>query len=199
MRGRVLGLALAGVATAFLSPPVTAQEAKAAPTVVQSPILMVDLDKLFSETLFGKAVNDRYKTEGDALVSENLRLETALEAEERDLTDRRAVLPAAEFKSLASAFDVKTEQIRSAQEAKARAISARRESEQQRFIDAAKPVLGALMRDSGAAAIFDKNMVFLSFRGIDITDTAIARIDAVLGTGDGPPTQEPLPEPKPQP
>lgn len=182
-------------------------------TPLPSAVLTLDRDRLFAETLFGKAVEARIKAESDALVAENLRLETALEAEERDLTDRRALLPAEEFKRLAAAFDTKAEQIRAAQAAKSRAIAARRDSEQQRFLEAAVPVLGALMRERGAAAIFDKNLIVLSLRGIDITDAAIARIDEVLGSGDAPapdpaaPTGTPAPaldpkapaEPPPQP
>ena len=45
------------------------------------------------------------------------------------------------------------------------------------------PVLGDLMRESGAVAIFDKNIVILSLRGVDITDEAVVRIDSVLGDG----------------
>lgn len=195
---------------------VAAQDAPAQPLVaaVQSPVLTLDRDRLFRETLFGKAVDARFKADSDALIAENLRLEKALEAEERDLTDRRSRMSAAEFQVLAKDFDTRTEQIRAAQKAKYGAIAASREAEQQRFLKAAIPVLGDLMRDSGAAAIFDKDMIILSLRGIDITDRAIARIDAVLGNGessaDDPAADDPaatvspdpqtLPEePKPQP
>ncbi len=200
MRGAVLRLAALFIAAVFASG-AGAQDAPLSPLAkLPSPILTLDRDRLFAETLFGKAVDARFKADSDALIAENLRLERALEAEERDLTDRRATLPAAQFQVLAKDFDAKAEQIRSAQEAKSRAIAANREAEQQRFLDAAIPVLGDLMRDSGAVAIFDKNMIILSLRGIDITETAIGRIDAVLGTGDIPAMPDPQPQPaEPQP
>lgn len=196
MRGAVVRLAalVSGLALA----PAWAQEAPVTPpsagdvavptgeVALKSPLLTLDRARMFSETLYGKAVDARFKTQSDALIAENLRLEQALEAEERDLTERRSALPAAEFQTLAAAFDAKAEGIRSAQETKSRNISAKRESEQQLFLEAAIPVLGDLMRDSGAAAIFDKDMIILSLRGIDITDAAIARIDSVLGSGDAP-------------
>lgn len=168
--------------------------------VPQAPVLMVDRNRLLSETLFGRAVEARFKAESEALIAENVRLEQALEAEERELTDRRATLPAEEFQTLAAAFDAKTEDIRAAQDAKSRAITAQREEDRQRFLQAAVPVLGDLMREAGAVAIFDKDLVILSLRGVDITDEAIARIDQVLGDGaaalDGTapaPVQEPAP------
>lgn len=189
--------------------PVAAQEAAttpapvAAPTSqIQSPILTIDRDRLYAETMYGKAVEARFKADSDALIAENLRLEQALEAEERDLTDRRTTLPAAEFKALAAAFDAKAESIRTAQQAKSRAIGKKRESEQQRFLEAAVPVIGGLMRESGAAAVFDKQMIIVSLRAVDITDAAIARVDAVLGSGDGAegdPAPSPAPPPAPEP
>lgn len=185
------GLAL----SVLLALPSAAQEA-AQMEVPQAPILMVDRARLLSETLFAKAVDARFQTESQGLIDENLRLEQALEAEERDLTDRRPTLPAEEFQKLAAEFDTKTEAIRAAQDAKSRDLTARREADRQRFLEAALPVLGELMREAGAVAIFDKDIVILSLRGVDITDEAIARIDAVLGDGSAlpPPAPEPATE-----
>lgn len=161
------------------------EEAAPALLVPQAPVLMVDRNRLLSETLFGKALEARFKADSEALIAENVRLEKALEEEERDLTDRRAKLPVAEFQALAAAFDRKTEEIRAAQDAKSRQITSQREADRQRFLKAAVPVLGDLMREAGAVAIFDKELVILSLRGVDITDEAVARIDAVLGDGSG--------------
>jgi len=180
-----------GLVALVLAGPALAQEAEAPaagedPVVVevpQSPILMLDRNRLLSETMFGKAVERQFEADSRALIAENLRLEQALEAEERDLTDRRASLPAEEFQALAAEFDRKTEAIRSAQDAKSREITAKREAERQKFLQAAVPVLGELMRESGAVAIFDSGLVILSLRGADITDEAIQRIDEVLGDG----------------
>lgn len=151
--------------------------------VPQAPVLMVDRNRLFVESAFGRAAEARFQAESQDLIAENLRLEQALEAEERDLTDRRATLEADAFQALAAEFDAKTEAIRAAQDAKSRAITAKREEDRQRFLQAAVPVLGEIMREAGAVAIFDKDMVILSLRGVDITEAAIALIDAQLGDG----------------
>ncbi|MGD9866344.1 MAG: OmpH family outer membrane protein, partial [Pseudodonghicola sp.] len=54
---------------------------------------------------------------------------------------------------------------------------------------AARPVLETLMRETGAGVILERNSVFLSANATDITDEAIARIDAAIG--DGAQTAEP--------
>lgn len=193
MRGAALmRIARGAVLASLVALPVAAQDGTVvAPdqpeaAVPQAPLLIVDRNRLLAETLFGKALEAQFEADSKALIAENLRLEQALEAEERDLTERRATLPAEEFQTLAAAFDRKTEEIRTAQDAKSRAITTKREEQRQLFLQAAVPVLGALMREAGAIAIFDKDLVILSFRGADITDEAIARIDEVLGDGTGP-------------
>jgi Skp family chaperone for outer membrane proteins len=174
----VILAALVGLC-APLAHPLSAQETEG----LRAPVLMLDRNRLFSESAFGKATEARFQTESKALVAENLDLERALEAEERSLTDQRATLDAEAFQALATAFDEKTEAIRAAQDAKSRAITTKRDEDRQRFLQAAVPVLGELMQESGAVAIFDKDMVILSLRGVDITDEAIALIDSALGDG----------------
>ena len=182
-RALVLACALVPVGGATLAQQVQTPTSEVG--VPRAPILTLDRERLLSETRFGRAVEAQFQQDSQTLIAENLRLEQALETEERALTDQRATLPAEEFRALAEEFDTKTEAIRTAQDAKSRAITSRRDAERQRFLQAAIPVLADLMRESGAVAIFDKEMVILSLRGVDITDEAIARIDEVLGDGAG--------------
>ncbi|MEZ5755250.1 MAG: OmpH family outer membrane protein [Paracoccaceae bacterium] len=183
LRSAPLAAALAAaLALMGAVPPAGAQE-QAEELIPRAPVLMLDRNRLFADSAFGKAAEARFQADSQILIAENLRLEQALEEEERALTDQRATLDADAFQKLAAEFDSKTEAIRAAQDAKSRSITSRREEDRQRFLQAAVPVLGELMRDAGAVAIFDKDMVILSLRGVDITEEAVARIDAALGDG----------------
>jgi Skp family chaperone for outer membrane proteins len=159
------------------------------------PILTIDQERLFAESLFGRAALARLKASEDALVAENLRIEAALEVEERDLTARRAVLPAAEFRALADAFDAKVEGVRAAQRAKYTDLTAAHEADKRVFLQAAVPIIGQLMQEQGAVAVMDKATIFLSLQRIEITDLAIVRLDAAIGDGTAPPAlpETPLP------
>ncbi len=170
-------LALAGSAGAQESAPV----APAAP-----PVVTLDQDRLFLETAFGKAAAARSAADEEALLAENREIFAALEAEEKDLTARRAETPAAEFSALAATFDTKAEGIRAAQDAKGLEIARQRKDDQRKFYDVALPILAELMTELGAVAILDKQAVILSYDKIDMTDRAIARVDAVLGDGTTP-------------
>jgi Skp family chaperone for outer membrane proteins len=168
-----LALALAGAG------PAPAQTGSAA----AMPVLVIRQDRLFEATQFGRAAEARLEAASAALIAENARIEAELEAEERALTDRRAVLPPAEFRPLAEAFDARVERIRTEQDAKLRELNRSQEADRKRFLEAVLPVLADLMREKGALVILDQQTVFLSLDSIDITDEAVARIDAAIGDG----------------
>jgi Skp family chaperone for outer membrane proteins len=193
---RALILALLQVALC-LSPGM-AQQVTATPDF-KSPILTIDQTRLFTETLFGKAALARLKAGEDALLAENLEIETALEEEERSLTEQRAVLPAAEFRALADAFDTKVEGLRAAQRAKYTDLTAQLEADRQRFGDAALPTIGALMQELGAIVVVDEQSVVVSLRQVDVTTLVISRLNAAIGDGSTMPAPVPTPQPTPAP
>lgn len=148
-----------------------------------SALLTIDQERLFVESLFGKAALAREAAAARELEAENARIEAELIAEEQDLTERRATLSAEDFAGLAAAFDEKVVAIRAAQDAKARDLARAREADRQAFFRAAIPVLGDLLVERKALAIIDKSALILSLTAIDATDAAIARVDAVLPSG----------------
>ncbi|TXH99067.1 MAG: OmpH family outer membrane protein [Pseudorhodobacter sp.] len=173
------GLVLACLLIGFSGQPVLAQETPA----LSSPILTLDDERMFTGSAFGKAVLARQEANAQTLTEENRRIETALEVEEKDLTARRAPMSRADFLPLSDAFNQKVEGIRKAQDAKSRDLNRAFEEDRQRFLQAARPILAQVMQDAGAIAIIDSRAVFVGFDNIDITDAAIARLDAAFADG----------------
>jgi Skp family chaperone for outer membrane proteins len=141
-------------------------------------VLTLDQERLFRESAWGRAAIARAEAEGAALTIENRRIEEALQTEEQALTERRATMSASDFALLATEFDTRVEGIRAAQDAKSRAIVGVLEREQQQFFAATRPVMEAMLRDIGASAIFASGAVLYAAVPIDITQTAIQRMDA---------------------
>ncbi|WP_430463785.1 OmpH family outer membrane protein [Tabrizicola sp.] len=154
-----------------------------APPVVFASILTLDDERFFADSVFGKSVIARQERDSRALIDENRRIEAALEAEEKDLTIRRTTLSREEFAPLAEAFNEKVEGIRKAQDAKTRDLQRGFDADRQRFLEAARPVLAEVMGARGAVAIIDSRAVFVGFDNIDVTDEAIARLDAAVAEG----------------
>ena len=193
-------LAVAGVAALPLTG--AAQQDQPPLARLQSPILTVEPERLFGESAFGQRITEELDRLGAELAAENRRIEAELTEEEQALTEQRETLPPEEFRALADAFDEKVQRIRREQDGKARELAVRSEEARRAFLAAAQPVLERLMREAGAAVIVERRSIFMSAEVIDITDEAIARIDAEIGDGlseDGVETPEPQAEDAPAP
>ncbi|MDA7964196.1 OmpH family outer membrane protein [Ruegeria sp.] len=151
--------------------------------VPQTGVLTISGERLFSGSAYGQRVFREIEAESTILAQENERIVSALSKEEKDLTEQRAELTPEEFRPLAEAFDDKVQSHRESQRAKLEVLARRSEEARVIFIEMAQPVLIELMRETGASMIIERSSVFLSSDASDITDAAIARIDAVIGDG----------------
>lgn len=151
--------------------------------IPQMGVLTISGDRLFAGSEFGQRVFDEIEVESAALAAENERIVAELSREEKDLTEQRATLNPEEFRPLAEAFDQKVQTHRESQRAKLDVLARRSEEARGIFFDMARPVLIELMRDTGASMIIERSSVFLSSDATDITDAAIARINAAIGDG----------------
>ncbi len=158
-----------------------------------SPILTLEFDRLYAESAFGKRIEQELEAERAALVAENERITAELTAQEQRLTEQRASVDPAEFRDLADAFDENVQRIRREQDEKARGLDGRTEEARRLFIQIARPEISAILRETGAALIVERRIVIVSADAVDITQTAIERIDAAIGDGRG------LSAPTPQP
>ncbi|MEO1362534.1 MAG: OmpH family outer membrane protein [Pseudomonadota bacterium] len=154
--------------------------------VVQSPILTIDSERLYRDSAFGQRVLREIEARTRALTEENQKLEAELEAEEQALTEQRDSLTPEEFRALADAFDARVQSIRRERDARNQENIELLDENQERFLRAALPVLEAIMRDVGAAVVLEVRSVFVSANAIDITDRAIAEINAAVGDGTKP-------------
>lgn len=172
-----LGIVLGLVLGLCLPRPLSAQQ-------TQTPqILTVDQDRLYGDSLYGRALEAKSQVATQALAAENRQIEADLSTEEARLTTQRATLAPDRFTELAAAFDEKVERIRAEQEAKSKQLTADRDLGRKQFFDAAVPILADLMRQLGALAILNHDAVVLSFDSIDVTDRALVELDARLGDG----------------
>ncbi|TDL83557.1 OmpH family outer membrane protein [Palleronia sediminis] len=158
----------------------------AAPAAGQSfgqgvnPVVVVDQERLFQESAFGAAALDEIERQSEALAAENRRIEAELTEDERDLTEQRATLPMDEFRAKANAFDQRVQRLRDEQDVKTAALTRLRDAARQGFFRQAAPVLSDLMAELGATVLLDSREVLAVAGGGDITDLAIARVDAAI-------------------
>ncbi|MEM9754428.1 MAG: OmpH family outer membrane protein [Pseudomonadota bacterium] len=192
-RAARLALALVMMGLVWNTPPLGAQDDPAP----NSAVLVLDQERFFAMSLYGQRVQEEIEAASLALGAENRAIEADLIDEELRLTDMRQTLPRDEFLVLAEEFDLRVEAIRDAQDAKARALSRAVDLARQQFFDLAIPILLELVRERGGAALLDRRTVLLVSESVDITDAAVARVDAAIGRGPDTPLIDldtPLPE-----
>lgn len=146
--------------------------------VLQSRILILDSERVYVSSSAGQQVSKDLESRLEALSSENRRIETELETEEKDLTEKRKTMDPVEFRALANAFDEKVQRLRTEQDAKQQELQRLREAERQSFIQAMTPIISQIAVEYGAVVILERRSVLLAADTIDITDQVIARINA---------------------
>jgi Skp family chaperone for outer membrane proteins len=172
-------ICLAGMAGAQTPPAKT----DAALQPVQSTILTLDQEALFSRSQFGKALRAEIAKDASLAEAETRKIDADLEVEERDLTEKRPKMSADDFRILADAFDTKVKNLRAEREAAASALRDKEAAARQKFVAAVTQIIGDYMVQRGATAIVDKKAIIVSLLSIDITMDIVALIDQKLGDG----------------
>lgn len=144
---------------------------------IQSPVLVIDQDRLFAETQLGARAQADLEARAQELADENQRIEAELIARERELTELRPTLTPDEFRPLADEFDERVERIRTEQDEKARELNRARDDARQAFFQDVAGIISGIVREKGAVVVIDRRDVFLSADRIDITDEAIERVN----------------------
>jgi Skp family chaperone for outer membrane proteins len=143
---------------------------------VQSPVLVIDSQRLFSESTLGKRILDDIEKARLELQEKNDRIAEELRTEELNLTQQRDSLSAEEFRALALAFDEKAQRVRGERKEESRALGERLERERLAFLEAIIPILEEIMVEAGAAVVLEQRQTFINVRAVDITNLAIERV-----------------------
>lgn len=146
-------------------------------------VLIIDSDRLFFETEYGRRIASDLADRTAELQAENDAIVAELTEEERSLTQRRATMDPEAFRAEAAAFDTKVQEVRRARDAKNGELAAEATQARAAFEERVQAIVANLMLERGATMVMEQRNVILSVRAANITDDAIARIDETLGDG----------------
>jgi Skp family chaperone for outer membrane proteins len=147
------------------------------------PFLFINQERILLDSRVGQAVLATEEERRNRLVAEARAIDAAFEAEEREITEKRKSLPAAEFHRLAEDFDKRVVAARQRQDERSDALAQDLERARRQFFAEVAPILVQFMDRFGAVAIFDENTVLLADQRLNITEEVIAEIDADLAEG----------------
>ena len=109
---------------------------------------------------------------------ENQKIVAELVAEEQSLTELRPTMSPEDFRAAADAFDQKAQEIRRERDAKEVELEDARRDVRVRFLSEVRSVVGQLMVERGGGIVLDSRSTYVFVTSIDITQEAIARVDA---------------------
>ena len=157
----------------------TAAPAQEFPTAVgDQPVLVIDTGRLFSESAYAKQLNDEIEQVAVQIRDENQKIVAELVAEEQSLTELRPTMSPEDFRAAADAFDQKAQEIRRERDAKEVELEDARRDVRVRFLSEVRSVVGQLMVERGGGIVLDSRSTYVFVTSIDITQEAIARVDA---------------------
>jgi Skp family chaperone for outer membrane proteins len=147
-------------------------------------VLIIDSERLFFETAYGRRLTAELAAQAAALQAENDEIVARLTQEERSLTVRRPDMTPEAFRAEAEAFDTKVQEVRRVRDAKNVDLQVATAGARSQFEEQVQGIIANIMLERGASLVLEQRNVVLSVRTANITDDAIARIDRELGDGE---------------
>jgi Skp family chaperone for outer membrane proteins len=185
---RFLGCMCLMAAFAGVSTFATAQDRR---IIVPSPIMVVDFERIFVETLYGQRIATSVSAERERVQADNDRIAAELLAEETALTEARATMDQVAFRDAARAFNERAQSVRSDREAEQTKLVQLRDVERTQFLERIRPIILALMLERSAVVAMDRRAVIQAIGGANATADAIDLIDTTLGDGMRAPNERP--------
>lgn len=158
----------------------------ALPAAAQEPVssvLIIDRERVFFETAYGQRLTEKLNAQAAALQAENDQIVETLTQEERSLTLRRPEMTPEDFRAEAATFDTKVQEVRRVRDAKNVDLQVASAEARSQFDARVQGIIANIMLARGATLVLDERTAVLAVTAINITDAAIARIDAELGDG----------------
>ena len=151
----------------------------------QSPptLLIVDQEALYRRSAWGRRAEAAIEAQSLKVAADNDAAFAALVADETALTTARATLSPDDFRARAAAFDARATQVREERDAARLELNRQADRERALFVERMAPVLGRLMTERGARVVLDRRTVLIADPRADVTDAAVAALDAALGDG----------------
>ena len=147
---------------------------------LRGKILYLNQSQVYSESIFGKKLEELFRRESSKLIEQNRLLTKELEIEEQRLTNEREGMSLVEFKLLAENFNTRVEKVRQEQKEKSDTLKYKLEEERKYFFKAVYPLLLEFVSNTNATGILDSSVVIVGNSKLDVTNKVILIINDKL-------------------
>ena len=145
-----------------------------------SDVLVVDIEKIFANSLSGKSLISQIKKEGEAIRGSRDKAQKDLEADAKKIEDQKTLLTPEALR--AKADELKLKEISKNQEIQQelRKLENAQATARNEIFAKLSPILSEVMKEKNANAIMEARMALISNPDINVTDIVVKRLDAAL-------------------
>lgn len=157
-----------------------AQAPASAQTTDAARILIVDFTRVTNDSLVGRDVAAQLERERVKIESRATELNTQLKTEQDELKVQRNIIAPDAFEGRMRDFNQRAQ---GAQDELTQMQQTLQRAAQQANLEIArqlKPIVIAVMQEKGGTMVLDKNIVYHSVAGLDVTTEVIDRLDAQM-------------------
>jgi Skp family chaperone for outer membrane proteins len=160
----------------------TAALAQAAAPAAATSIIVVDMDRVGSDSAAGKSGQQQLKSQLDSLQARGKSLADSLRSEEEGLLKARQANTMAPEAFQAKVKDLQTKQNNARTELGNREQGLQRNQAyvRQQIFNAVGPIIQAVMRERGATIVLARDAALAVSPSLDVTAEVIRRLDAAL-------------------
>lgn len=145
----------------------------------QTEILVVDRERVLSQSAPALALRKQEQERRAALRKEFERLKVELETEEAAIAEIRDRVSKEEFETRVRAFDRKVREVRRDSQRASEALQGEFTVARRRLADALEPILRAVMEERGATLILDARLTLVARETVDVTEEVLRRFAEV--------------------
>ena len=176
MFGTAMSLVVAFlVSVALLTAPVSAQTvAKIEPV----SIAVIDFKRVLHQSKAAAAVREQIDAQRKAYQQEFDELERTMRQEEQKLQQQRAILAQDAFQARAADFQKRVDSAQRDVQVKRRALNAAFDQAMNEISKVLISIVADIAKEGDVGAVLDNNNIILADKKLDISDAALARLDA---------------------
>jgi Skp family chaperone for outer membrane proteins len=138
--------------------------------------------RLLAQSAAGQAVEARMQQLAQEVQGELQPYATAIQSEAQQLQTSGASLPAAELQQRRQQLQQRAQEAQQLEGTRENELRYTLAMQRQAITEAVSPILTALYQEKGCGLLLDRESVFMMNPAMDLTDTAIQRLNAALPT-----------------
>jgi Skp family chaperone for outer membrane proteins len=171
-------LAVAALVSLTGAPFVASTALSAGPAV----ILIIDTEAVFAQSKVGQSIRTQFQEQAKKLQAEGAKTEATLQADEKKLSDERALLSQEDFQKKIQALQKRVVDYQQSMQEKSQALQLGVQQANAKVEVALRPIFAEIMKEKGGTVLFDQSVIVAGGSDLDISAEVLKRLNEKMTT-----------------